>query len=619
MSADRDAAVKRAEKLAQQGRIEEAIALYVRHVEEQPEDWTAANALGDLYVRAGDGRRAVTHFVAVADHFYREGFLQKAGAVYKKALRAQSNHEHTLRCLADIATRQELFGDARRYFQQLAQCRREKGDEHGAVECLVAIARLEGSDPEARLSAARGLFAVNDMAKAALLFKEAADAFDGLGQPEKASAVREEARQAAPGNLLLQRALARAYLADLQLEHAASVLTREVAGDEGDLLFALGRLELARGREASARALLARAALLAPERHEDIRGLIDELVEAGELDSAYGCLEILVDAALLGGDWETAVASLRAFLARAAHVPAVERLLRVSNEIGRADVARDAEVSLADALLAAGRGDDARTVCERLVAREPHAAEHRDRLRRALELLGLADAERLARAFVDARNAEAQAAAEPALANVLAVEPEGEEVAGLAVEGGTNADVEELPEVDLSDALATLAVGAEAIDAVTAAEAADLDAVFADMRGRARHGEQEAQARARLDRGLELLREGHIERAVVELDAASRVPAVRFEAASALGRVRLAQGEVLDAVECFERASEVPPPSREDGWSVMYELADALEQANERARALAVLIELESEAGQYRDVQDRIAALSAGDRRTDPT
>ena len=62
MPLDREATLRQAERLKGQGRLDLAIAEYVRLVEEQPRDWNSVNALGDLYLRAGDvesGRRPV--------------------------------------------------------------------------------------------------------------------------------------------------------------------------------------------------------------------------------------------------------------------------------------------------------------------------------------------------------------------------------------------------------------------------------------------------------------------------------------------------------------------------------------------------------------------------------
>ena len=85
MSIDRAAILRRAETLLQQGKLEAAIAEYRRIVDEQPEDWTTANILGDLYIRAGQNDKAVEQFVRIADHLQRQGFLPKAAALIRRS------------------------------------------------------------------------------------------------------------------------------------------------------------------------------------------------------------------------------------------------------------------------------------------------------------------------------------------------------------------------------------------------------------------------------------------------------------------------------------------------------------------------------------------------------
>ena len=53
---DRWTALKQAEKLFRQGRLDGATAQYVRPVAHQSRDWRATNARGDLYMRAGGYR-----------------------------------------------------------------------------------------------------------------------------------------------------------------------------------------------------------------------------------------------------------------------------------------------------------------------------------------------------------------------------------------------------------------------------------------------------------------------------------------------------------------------------------------------------------------------------------
>ena len=64
------------------------------------------------------------------------------------------------------------------------------------------------------------------------------------------------------------------------------------------------------------------------------------------------------------------------------------------------------------------------------------------------------------------------------------------------------------------------------------------------------------------------------------------------------------------ALEWLERSTQAPAPNKDDGHQVLYELAEGLEQAGEGARALAVCLELQADAGDYRDVATRVERLA---------
>ena len=103
MPLDRVAALRNAEKLLRQGKVEPAIAEYLRIVEDQPRDLNSTNTLGDLYVRAGKPDQAVDQFIRIADSLSDEGFLPKAHAIYKKILKIAPDHEHALLQAAEFA------------------------------------------------------------------------------------------------------------------------------------------------------------------------------------------------------------------------------------------------------------------------------------------------------------------------------------------------------------------------------------------------------------------------------------------------------------------------------------------------------------------------------------
>ncbi len=94
------------------------------------------------------------------------------------------------------------------------------------------------------------------------------------------------------------------------------------------------------------------------------------------------------------------------------------------------------------------------------------------------------------------------------------------------------------------------------------------------------------------------------------LEEAARTPALRFEASSHLARICLDRGDLQTSVDWMERALEAPAPAAEDRLALMYDLADTLASQGETARAMALFMELESDASGYRDVRERIARLS---------
>ena len=193
MPIDRDKTLKTAEKFLKQGKTAAAIEEYVRLVEDNPSDWNAANALGDLYVRTGEAERAADQFARAADHLYTEGFLPRASAVYKKVLKVKSDSDHAIWRLADIASRNGLLLDARSYYARLIRDRRAAGNERGAVDCLVRLALLEDANLDAKRVAARALVEHGESRQAAQLILGAAEALLKDGRRSEALELFEEA------------------------------------------------------------------------------------------------------------------------------------------------------------------------------------------------------------------------------------------------------------------------------------------------------------------------------------------------------------------------------------------------------------------------------------------
>ena len=433
MPIDRPAILRNAEKLLRQGKIEPAIAEYVRIVEDQPSDWNTANVLGDLYVRSGQTDRAVDQFARIADHLHTEGFLPKAAAVYKKILKLKPDHEHATLQAAEIAGRQGLVADARMLFGAVSARRRARGDDRGVAEIVVRLATLDPNDFDARMTGARTRIVLGDV----------------------------------PGAIADFKALA-AYLQE-------------------------------KDRPAEAEQALREAAVLAPEDFE------------------------------LGGQLS----------------PDEPQQLSPETE----GLAQDAAAELN--------------------APTPMAEESPS---------------------IVASNAVEAAARQGHVFEQISVAP------AAMVSGRPG-----LAEVDLSVALDEMNQSTPPAE-VPVRVAAPIPSL-GDVRLRGSGDDEYKQ-------GLALYEDGRIDEAVPLLQAASTTPRLRFAAASVVARIFRDRGAVRQAIEWFERAAQSPAPTPEEGHVLLFDLAEALEREGETSRALAICMELQADAGNYRDVAARIDRLA---------
>ena len=686
MAIDRETTLRKAEKFLRQGRLDNAIAEYLRVVEDQPRDWSTVNTVGDLLVRARQYESAVEHYTRIADHLFTEGFLPRAAAVYKKILKVKPDHEHSLVRTAEIFERQGLVVEAKKALTNIAERRVKRGDRLGAAEIQIRIGALDPSDLTAGLAAAKAsgelgqteaavdrlvrlaaefgqrgkldesLQALDEAvrlapshpeARAALVarcieggdleraarhaaqaaeFKAIAAELFGRGRDEEGLLVLERALERDPSDVDSRVQLVRSHLAKGHIDRARACLSGEV--DDPELLLSLAEIELTSGTPERAREVLGQVLKIDPGRRDQVALLGCRLCEQ-DREAGFQCVDVATDAAIAEHDWPAAASGLHEFVTRVqGHIPALMKLVEVCVDGGLEATMYTAQAQLADAYLEAGRANEARVIAEDLVAREPWQSVNIERFRRALVLLGDPDpdgviADRLSgdspftsSDFVldfdlndPGKGLEPQAPAQADAGDQTTsapVPPEIDLSAILGADADAAAAEPETIEIDMSDALAGLDLGG----APPGAQGGDLQRAFGEFQEEAaRAGSGDAAGR-HYRQALADLDAGRVDEAVQAAQKAVRSPRHRFEAAVLLARVHRDRGKPQEAIEWFERAAQAHAPSAMAGRELLYELGRVLAQTGETARALAVFLELQADAPDYRDVGAEIERLT---------
>jgi tetratricopeptide (TPR) repeat protein len=652
---DREAALKAAEKALKLGKVDVAIAEYVKVVEAQPRDWNSANALGDLYVRAKQVDKGLEQYTRIADHLADEGFYSKALALFKKILKLKPDQEYALLQSGDLAAKQGTLADAKKFFMQVAERRQARGDKKGAAEIAVRLGTLDPEDLDARLRAGQLAAEMGDKATAIREFREIATkleaqekysealvplqlaydldtsnesirgrlfgahlgsnpelarkfasgvaelkqvaaALEKAGQTDAVLAVLGEVAAADPSDLEVRAGLALAYVGRGELDKARDYLSAETAGTNPALWLTLAEVELRGDRLPEGKQAVIQAITLDRNQTQAAVVLGCRLADANP-EGGYQAIDAVADAALAENDFAAAAVALHEFTTRVrSHLVALMRLVEICVDGGLEATMYEAQASLADAYLEAGRALEARIISEDLVAREPWNRVNIDRFRRALVMLGESDP--------DAIISDRLSGESPFLATEKMDLNEGMSFDTPSPVEPPAASSESDAEVDLSELINEPAAPGPA------AQPRSLDQVFRGMRDESSRASSEESAAEQYRLALTYHEMGMADDAIKALEVAARSPRQRFDAASMLGRLYLERKDPAHAIEWLERAAEAPAPTPDAGRALLYDLATTLESAGEKSRALAVFVELESESGGYRDVAGQIERLS---------
>ncbi len=383
MAFEKSKVIKAAEKFLSQGKISAAIKEYRQIIENDQDDLTTLNMLGDLLARAGEKEEAVTCFQRIAEHFREQEFRLKAIAMYRKIEKLKPRDPVIARELGDLYSAQGLIADARAQYLVVADACTQAGQSKEALKVLHKIADLDPHNTEIRLKLAAGYLKERMEAEAAKAYSEAAIHLFESTHFEQSLAAYGKALELRPNDRGALKGLVSAHVALGSADEAAELLETAVrdVSDDPDLLSMLAQAyidaEDAVGAEGATSRLLAYDAKNY-RRYIEVARLYLKL---GQEDEAARLIGEVIEQMLAGREETDVLDLVNELLARnPEHVPSLRLLARIHWWQRDMEKLRGVLERLAEAAEAAGLTDDERYALNQLLRLAPEEQRYRQRL-----------------------------------------------------------------------------------------------------------------------------------------------------------------------------------------------------------------------------------------------
>ncbi|HKR11103.1 MAG TPA: tetratricopeptide repeat protein [Pyrinomonadaceae bacterium] len=383
MAFDKAKVLKNAEKFLSQGKFNAAIKEYRQIVDNDVNDLTALNMLGDLYVRAGKKEEAVTCFERIAEHYSNQEFTLKAIAMYKKIERIRTRDPIIAHKLAELYATQGLVHDARAQYLVVADAYTRAGANKKALDILHKIADLDPNNTEIRLKLADGYLNESMKRDAADAFIQAANRLHQIGSNDKALDAYGKALGLVRDDFDALRGMLETHIARGTADEAAEVLERVVQGreDDTDLVLMLARAYLEaedpRGAERATALLMERD----PANYPQYLPVTRLYLKVGEVDETIRILSTIIERMLAGREERELLEIVNQVLvSNPDHVGALRMLVRIHWWQRDMDALRSALERLAESAEASELIDEERYALTQLARLAPDEPRYLERL-----------------------------------------------------------------------------------------------------------------------------------------------------------------------------------------------------------------------------------------------
>lgn len=306
MSFDKVKAMRNAERFVSQGNFSSAIAEYRSVVDNDWRDVSTLNMLGDLYVKTSDTREAVRCYMKVADHYNKQGFAQKAIAVYNKISRIQPDNIEVAENLAELHKGKGSLGEARSHYLMVAEHHQKAGRRLEALAMYKQIAMLDPNNTDVCMNLADSYVREGQTEEAVEAYAEAGERFIRQGSHEESIRALMRGFDIKMNDLRILNGLVKAQSALGRAGKAAKLL-EDLLDDEPynrDILYLLIECCIDSNNAAGAEKAVVKLVEIEPANYPRFLDLIRIYLNTNDAESAARILSMSAEYLLAGGQAE---------------------------------------------------------------------------------------------------------------------------------------------------------------------------------------------------------------------------------------------------------------------------------------------------------------------------
>ncbi|CAN5535025.1 hypothetical protein BH10ACI3_BH10ACI3_11020 [soil metagenome] len=394
MSFDKAKAMRNAERFVAQGKIRAAISEYCSVVDNDPRDIATLNMLGDLYAKNSEKKEAVNCYFQVADHYNKQGFSQKAIAIYNKISRIQPDSIEVATKLAELHKVKGSLAEARAHYTTLAEHYQKHGRRREALAMYKQIALLDPNNTDVCLNLADSYIREGQRDDAVEAYAEAGARFSRQGKHDEAIRSLMKGYDIRATDLRILNGLVKAQTALGRAGKATSLL-EEILENEPynrDVLYLLIECCIDSQNAAAAEKAVVKLVEIEPANYPKFLDLIRIYLNVNDPESAARILTMSSEYLLAGGQAEECSKWINEILERdPSQLSGVRLLVRYNSWLNDENGFRLALERLYSAATTKGSVEDERFALAQLTVIRPHETRYRDRLNEINEEFGFAD------------------------------------------------------------------------------------------------------------------------------------------------------------------------------------------------------------------------------------